>query len=147
MNCNDIDPVRHVPRQPAAEQPIETNQKRRQRLSRTGWRCNERMFTGSNRRPTIRLRRRWFAEAILEPTLDQRMKMKSNHGNHRNDLTNEPVCNCLRSEWSELGGCVGQTRGASLRRANSSANLIANAELADDTVAALGIAKQASGIE
>src|SRR5205814_3680849 len=56
------------------EQIVDGGEKRRERLARSGGRCDQGVAAVTNRRPPARLRRRRLAERGGEPPLNDRMK-------------------------------------------------------------------------
>ena len=72
--------VRQRRSQAFAEELVERREESRERLAGPGRRRDERVAAGSNRLPALFLGRRWFAERVVEPACDYRMKVIHGHG-------------------------------------------------------------------
>src|SRR5439155_7443244 len=79
----DIDDVSLIPQltgERQSEQPVQTGEECRQRLSRSGRRRDESILARLNGRPAEALRLRRLAETTLKPSANQRMKILKRHG-------------------------------------------------------------------
>jgi hypothetical protein len=82
-DVNDLDPFRQLSLEPIAQQPVDADQKRGQRLARAGRGGDQRVLAGGDVGPAAKLRLGGLAETSGEPLADERMEQVERHTSER----------------------------------------------------------------
>jgi hypothetical protein len=73
-NIDDLGGVFEPPIEPLPHEAVDRGEEGGERLARSGWRGDENVLAGPDRRPRLHLRRGRRVELMLEPSGNRRMK-------------------------------------------------------------------------